>query len=121
VSFLIASPLLAAATTQKGSSITPLILFVGLGVVTYLMLIRPQRNRMKKLRETQAVLAPGAEVVTTAGLYATVVDTDEETVTLETSPGVYNRYVRAAVARIVTPTAEPPLEQPSNDGLSPEN
>ena len=95
--------LLAAEQTGGGGGLTPLLLLVALAVFTYLILIRPQRNRMKQLQQTQASLAPGAEVMTTAGLYATVVDFDDETVTLETAPGVYNRYARAAVARLITP------------------
>ncbi len=93
----------AAAQQSSGSGIAPLVLLLLLGGVTYLMLIRPQRRRARQLRETQAVLLPGAEVMTTAGLYATVIAFDDDTVTLETSPGVHSRYARAAVARILTP------------------
>lgn len=96
-----------AAAKSKGSSLTPLLLLLALGAFTYFVLIRPQRNRMKQLRQTQATLTAGVEVMTTAGLYATVVDFDDETVTLETSPGVHNKYARAAVARILTPGDEP--------------
>lgn len=93
----------AAAQQSSGSSIAPLVLLLLIGGVTYLMLIRPQRRRAKQLRETQAELSLGAEVMTTAGLYATVVAYNDETITLETSPGVHSRYARAAVARILTP------------------
>lgn len=108
---LFAAPLLAAQKSN-GSGFTPLLLLLALGAVTYLMLIRPQRNRMKQLRQTQAVLSPGAEVMTTAGLYATVIACDDESVTLEVAPGVHSRYARAAVARIITPgeAAEPPAQ-----------
>lgn len=92
-----------AAEQGGGSGFTPLLLLLGLGVFTYFILVRPQRNRMKQLHQTQATLIPGAEVMTTAGLYATVVDFDDDSVTLETAPGVHNRYARAAVARIITP------------------
>ncbi|MDQ6875947.1 MAG: preprotein translocase subunit YajC [Actinomycetota bacterium] len=103
-----AVPLAAtAAAPSKGSSLTPLLLLLALGAFTYFVLIRPQRNRMKQLRQTQATLTAGVEVMTTAGLYATVVSFDDETVTLETSPGVHNRYARAAVARILTPGDDP--------------
>lgn len=98
-----ASHLLAAANTSKGSGLTPLFLLLGLFAFTYLILIRPQRNRAKALRQTQSTLSPGAEVMTTAGLFATVSDIGDDTVTLETSPGVHQRYARAAVARIITP------------------
>ncbi len=108
-----------AAQQSGGSAVTPLILFLALGAVTYFMLIRPQRNRAKQLRQTQAVLSSGAEVMTTAGLYATVVSCDDETVTLETSPGVHSRYARAAVARIITPSLLD--DQPVDDAVPPEH
>ncbi len=110
---------LLAAQKSNGSGFTPLLLLLALGAVTYLMLIRPQRNRARQLRQTQAVLSPGAEVMTTAGLYATVVSCDDETVTLETSPGVHNRYARAAVARIICPTEA--AAEPADDALPPEH
>ncbi len=91
------------APANRGAGLTPLLLLIGLGAFTYLILIRPQRNRMKKLQQTQATLDPGAEIMTTAGLYATVVEVDGDVVTLETSPGVHQRFARAAVARVVTP------------------
>ena len=103
------APLSLLAAEQSGgggSSLTPLLLLVVLGLFTYFVLIRPQRNRMRQLQQTQSTLTPGVEVMTTAGLYATVVDLDDETVTLETAPGVHNRYARAAVARILTPAAD---------------
>lgn len=106
-----------SAQQNGGGGIAPLVLLLLLGAVTYLMLIRPQRRRAKQLRQTQAVLSPGVEVMTTAGLYATVVSCDDETVTLETSPGVHSRYARAAVARILTPPAAD--EQPMDEALPP--
>ncbi len=95
-----------AAEQGGGGGITPLLLLLGLGIFTYFILVRPQRSRMKQLQRTQASLTTGVEVMTTAGLYATVVDFDDDSVTLETAPGVHNRYVRAAVAKIVTPVED---------------
>ena len=103
----------AAEQGGRGGSITPLILLVALVAFTYLILIRPQRNRMRQLQATQATLTPGAEVMTTAGLYATVVEVDEDTVTLEVAPGVHNRYDRRAVARVLTPADSPTTDEPT--------
>lgn len=103
--YLGASPL--GANSSGSGGVTGLLLLVGVMVFAYLILVRPQRNRMKQMQKTQSSLTPGAEVMTTAGLYATVVDFDNDTVTLETAPGVHNRYVRAAVAKIVTPGDQP--------------
>jgi len=75
---------------------------VGLLVVMYAVLIRPQAKRRREMLQMQQTLGVGSEVVTIGGLYGTVISTDDETVTLEVAPGVTNRYARAAVARVVT-------------------
>ena len=56
------------------SSILPLILLV---VVFYFLLIRPQRKRQQEAAQDAEPLAPGASVMTTTGLFATVVAVDE--------------------------------------------
>ena len=102
------SPIHLAADSGGGGGggATAFLLLLGVLAFSYLILVRPQRKRMKQLQKTQSSLTEGAEVMTTAGLYATVVEFDDETVTLETAPGVHNRYVRAAVAKIITPVDE---------------
>ena len=46
---------------------------------------------------------PGVEVMTTAGLFATVHAVTDDEVQLEVAPGVVQRYAKGAVLRIVTP------------------
>lgn len=85
----------------------PVLLLVGV----YFLMIRPQRTRMRALRDTQATISPGAEVMTTAGMYGSVIDLDDETVTLEIAPGVRARFARAAVAKVLSPV------EPAGDDL----
>ncbi|MFC7584028.1 preprotein translocase subunit YajC [Nonomuraea antimicrobica] len=80
-------------------SILPLILLV---VVFYFLLIRPQRKRQQEAVKMQNSLAPGARVMTTTGLFGTVVAVDNEDVILEIAPGVETRWVKAAIGRVVT-------------------
>ena len=108
-----------AANNSGGSSalgwLFPLILVVG----GYLLFVRPARARQRKAMQTRSNVAPGVEVVTTAGLIATVVDSDDETVTLEIAPGVHSKFLKQAIVRVVTPTAE---DQPdgSHEAIPPE-
>jgi preprotein translocase subunit YajC len=81
-------------------TILPLILLV---VVFYFLLIRPQRKRQQEAVKMQGSLAPGARVMTTTGLFATVVDVENEDVILEVAPGIETRWVKAAIGRVVTP------------------
>lgn len=116
--------LLAAGSSGGGSSggggggalsFLPLVLIVAVG---YLLLIRPARNRQRKAAETRGNVEPGSQVTTTAGLLATVIAVDDDTVTLEVAPGVHSRYLKGAIARVQSPfdatveqLGEPP-EQP---------
>ena len=78
-------------------------LFFGLLVFGfYLLAIRPQRQRARALAEVQAAVRPGSRVITTAGIYATVVAVEEgDAFLLELAPGVHVRFVRAAVVRLL--------------------
>ncbi|WP_231618952.1 preprotein translocase subunit YajC [Nonomuraea sp. SBT364] len=92
-------------------SILPLILLV---VVFYFLLIRPQRKRQQEAIKMQNSLAPGARVMTTTGLFGTVVTVDNEDVVLEVAPGIETRWVKAAIGRVVTP-GEPVADEPVID------
>jgi preprotein translocase subunit YajC len=99
----------------------PIVLVLGF----YLLFIRPARSRQRKAAETRTNVAPGVEVVTTAGLIATVIDSDDETVTLEIAPGVHSKFLRQAIARVVvepdpSPEAGAHEELPAHEEIRPE-
>nr|WP_189181917.1 preprotein translocase subunit YajC [Microbispora rosea] len=81
----------------------PLILLV---VVFYFLLIRPQRKRQQEQIQMQNSLTPGVRVMTTTGLFGTVVAVQDDDVVLEVAPGVETRWVKAAIGRVVTPADE---------------
>ncbi len=61
------------------------------------------RKQQKEAANFRANLTPGQEVMTGSGLFATVVDVEDDVVTLETSPGVTSRWLRPAIAKLVDP------------------
>ena len=82
------------------------LLFIAIAVVFLLVLPMRQRNRaMQRAQQLQASLVPGAEVMTTSGLYGTVASIGDDSVDLEVSPGVTVRWAKAAVAEIKTAPA----------------
>jgi preprotein translocase subunit YajC len=101
-----------AATKSNSSSIGTFVLFAVLIAGAYLLLVRPARARQRKAMETRQSLEPGAEVVTTAGLIASVVSIDDDTITLEIAPGVHSRFLKGAVARVNPPAV---AEEPASD------
>ena len=110
---------LAASGAGSGAGIANILFLVAIVVGFYFLFMRPARNRQRKAMETRNNVHPGVEVVTTAGIIATVVETDDETVTLEIAPGVHTKFLKQSIARVVLPP-EPPLDSDVPDGTTPD-
>lgn len=82
-------------------NVSQLLLPLLIVVALYFLFLRPQRNRQRAAQQLANSIQPGQRVVTTAGMYATVVELDDKSVLLEVAPGVEVRYVRQAVSRVV--------------------
>lgn len=79
-------------------TILPLLL---IGVVFYLLVLRPQKARQKAQAAMIAAIAPGSSVMTTAGVFGTVVASSADEVSLEIAPGVVIRMLPAAIAKVI--------------------
>ncbi|GAA3103686.1 preprotein translocase subunit YajC [Streptosporangium carneum] len=86
-----------------GGNYSSLIMIALMVVVFYFLLIRPQRKRQQEQAQMQNSLTPGTRIMTTTGLFATVVAIDADDVILEIAPGVETRWVKAAIGRVLTP------------------
>ncbi len=121
---------LAAAKSSSGNYTFLLVIVVLFGVL-YFVMIRPQRNKQRRVQAMQGQVQPGQRVRTTAGMYATVVEADDTDVVLEVAPGVQLRFLRRAVMDVLpdedgtqaTDTASAEYDEPagtddtSADGL----
>ena len=76
-------------------SLLPLVLLLG---VMYFVLIRPQQQRVKAQRALITSLSVGDEVATIGGILGRIVTIDDESATIETTPGTILRVRRSAVA-----------------------
>ena len=63
----------------------------------WVLLVRPQQQRVRRQRELIAALEIGDEVITAGGVVGRVVGLDPDEVRLEVAPGVTMRFVRLAV------------------------
>lgn len=106
--------MLFAADQGTGGNSFGLIMIVLLIGAMYFLMIRPQSKRRREAMQMQSSLAPGDEVMTGSGLYGTVTELDNETVTLEVSPGVTVKFARAAIGRVLAreETAESEADAP---------
>lgn len=95
------------------STLLPILL---IGVVFYLLIMRPARNRQKKQQQMMSALQPGARIMTTAGMFGTVVEIDDDNASIEIAPGVTIRVVKAAIGRVLEDPESPELEAPPASG-----
>jgi preprotein translocase subunit YajC len=94
------SGILAQENSAGGASglvsLAPILLIF---VAMYFLMIRPQQKRARAQRDLLESLEVGDEVLTVGGMYGTIVDMDDESLTVEVSPGTSIRMVRNAIAR----------------------
>jgi preprotein translocase subunit YajC len=93
--------LLAQASEAQPNPLAPFLFLVPMGVIFYFLLIRPQNQRRRSQLQMQSELEVGDDVVTTAGIYGTVTEIDDDygIVTIEVAPGMEVRFARAAIAQ----------------------
>jgi preprotein translocase subunit YajC len=73
----------------------PLILIFG---IFYVLLILPMRRRQKKHQELLGKLAKGDRVITSGGIFGTVLDVEGDVLTLRIAENVKIQVARSAVA-----------------------
>ena len=84
-----------------------LIFPIAMIALTWLLLVRPQKARLREREALVAALSVGDTVVTAGGMHGVVVGVDEETVTLQAAAGVELTFDKRAVGRIEQPGHEP--------------
>ncbi len=83
-----------------------LLPLVAIGLLFWLVLIRPAQRRQRALGQLQRAVDVGDEVMLTSGIYGTVRALDDDAISLEVADGVILRVVRAAVGSVVTTPAD---------------
>jgi preprotein translocase subunit YajC len=89
------------AETGGGSQLVglalPLLMLVGF----YFLLIRPQRTRQRAQQALISSVEVGDEVMTTGGIFGTIVEIDDEegVLTVEIAPGTRIRMLRQGIAQ----------------------
>ena len=93
---------LTAIFLQAGGTSSPyasMILLVGMVLVFWLFMIRPQAKKAKVAKQFQENLQKGERIVTIAGIHGTVNKVnDDGTIMVETSPGSYLKIEKSAIS-----------------------
>ena len=82
------------------------IFILVLAAVAMVFMTRSSRKRQKEAMSFRDNLAVGQEVMTGSGYFGTIVAVEDDTITLETTPGNTSRWLRAAIAKLVDPPAD---------------
>lgn len=87
-------------------NIAPLLLIIIVFGLMWLLVIRPQQQRVRAHAELVAALNVGDEVITTGGIYGTLVGVDKDVVVVDVGNTVKLRVARGAIGAIATELGE---------------
>ena len=79
----------------------PLIMLVGMLVVMYFFMIRPQKKQEKELADMRNSLEVGDEVVTIGGIIGSVIIIKDDKLMIETGSGSKITILRSAVKTVI--------------------
>jgi preprotein translocase subunit YajC len=83
---------------QQPSLIMNLLPLIFIFAIFYLVMILPMRRRQKKHQEMLAKVTRGDRVVTTGGIFGTVVSAEGDVLTLRIADNVKIQVARSAIA-----------------------
>ena len=86
----------------SGSQLMPtLIMFGAMFAIFYFLMIRPQQKQKQERERMLSAIKRGDKVVTTSGMFGTVTNLTDKTVTLRVADQVKLEFERAAIGRVV--------------------
>jgi preprotein translocase subunit YajC len=101
MSFIISDALAQDAAASQGDPLLGLLFPIGLVVILYFLMIRPQVKRQKEHKKLVEALAKGDEVATMGGIVGRITDLGENFVQVEVADGVVVKMRRQAVESVL--------------------
>lgn len=94
-----------------------LLIPLALAALLIFFLFNSRRKQKARAEQIKSGLVPGATVMTTFGVFGTVLSIDEENnqVTIESGPGTVLRVHRQAIGQIENNQAAAPVDAPADD------
>jgi len=104
--------LFAQAQSSGGSfGLSTLVMFGGIFVIMYFLLIRPQQKQMKQQQAMLSTLRKGDEVVLQSGIWGKVHTIEDKVVWLEFSNGTKVKVEKISIARRIEIPSSAPAEE----------
>ncbi len=95
------SDAMAQSAAPGAGGFESLILPIGLIVILYFLMIRPQMKRQKEHKKLVEALSKGDEVQTDGGLMGKVIDLGDNFVQLEIADGVIVKIRRQSISSVM--------------------
>jgi len=99
--FFISDALAQDAAASQGDPLLGLLFPIGLVVILYFLMIRPQVKRQKEHKKMVEALSKGDEVTTMGGIVGRITDLGENFAKIEVSDGVEVKIRRQAVESVL--------------------
>jgi len=97
----------AAGPVQQPNFLTALVPFALVFVIFYLLIIMPQRKKQKKHVQMVDSLKPGSRIITTGGIYGTIMGVQKDKVELKISANVNIDITNSAIGVILAAESTP--------------
>lgn len=90
--------LILAQAAPSGGGYTQIIFFVGIALVFYFFMIRPQQKKQKDQKKFIQEIKKGQDVVTVGGMHGKVYSVDETTVVLDVDKGAKLTFDKSSIS-----------------------
>jgi preprotein translocase subunit YajC len=94
----------ASGTTGMLVGILPWVLIFG---IFYILMIRPQQQRVKQHQAAINAVKKGDEVITGGGIRGRVTKVSDDEAEVEIAQGVKIRVVKSTISQVLSPTTKP--------------
>lgn len=101
----------AAGTPGAPPAWVQFLPFVAVGVIFWLLILRPQMRQQKEQKAKIEAIKKGDQVLTAGGLLGKVVKVDEHYAEIELAPNVKVKALKSTISDVVPPTGA----KPAND------
>ena len=110
VAWLFAQVVPRGGADGNGGLLQPLIFMAPVVVLFYFLILRPQQQQQRKQQEMLSSLKKNDRVLTTAGIYGTVVSIDNDAhrvvLRVDDERGIKLVFNKASVSQVLEPAAE---------------
>ncbi|APE29066.1 preprotein translocase subunit YajC [Aurantiacibacter gangjinensis] len=93
----------AASTSQSGGGLLGFVPIIGMILIFWFLLFRPQMKRAKEHQEKVASLKKNDKVVTAGGIVGKVTKVDDDYAEVEIAQGTRIKVVKSTIGDIIAP------------------